>query len=100
MAVALKPKTEITVPKSILRKAGVKPGDRFEFSVSGRVITIAPKLTPDELEDEREIRDPKVHAIIEQSRQEFLAGKSRPIEELFAKRAGQTAKPRRRRSRA
>jgi len=39
----LKPKTEITVPKSIRRKAGIKAGDQFEFSVSGRVITILPK---------------------------------------------------------
>jgi AbrB family looped-hinge helix DNA binding protein len=40
----LKPKTEITVPKSIRRKAGIKTGDQFEFSVSGRVITIVPKV--------------------------------------------------------
>jgi len=43
MTVTLKPKTEITVPKSIRRKAGIKPGDQVEFSVSGRVITIIPK---------------------------------------------------------
>jgi AbrB family looped-hinge helix DNA binding protein len=87
MAVTLKPKTEITVPKSIRRKAGIKPGDQFEFSVSGRVINIVPKLTPDEIQDEREIRDPKVRAAIKKSYQEFLAGKSRPIQELFAERA-------------
>jgi AbrB family looped-hinge helix DNA binding protein len=51
MSVTLKPNTEITVPKSIRRKAGIKPGDRVEFSVSGRVISIIPKLTPNELED-------------------------------------------------
>ena len=48
MTVTLKPKTEITVPKSIRRKAGIKAGDRFEFSVSGRVITIVPKHAADE----------------------------------------------------
>ena len=84
MTVTLKPKTEITVPKSIRRKAGIKPGDQFEFSVSGRVITIARKLTPDELEDEREIRDPKVRATIRKGFQEFLAGKSRSVDELLA----------------
>ena len=46
------------VPKSIRRKAGIKPGDRFEFRVSGHVINIIPKpkrmvdadntLTPEE----------------------------------------------------
>lgn len=50
MTVTLKPKSEITVPKSIRRKAGIKAGDRFEFSVSGRVTTILPKppITDDE----------------------------------------------------
>ncbi len=47
MTVTLKPKTEITVPKSIRRKAGIKAGDQFEFSVSGRVITILPKQPVD-----------------------------------------------------
>lgn len=87
MAVTLKPNREITVPKSVRRKAGFKPGDRVEFRVSGRSITIVPKLSADELEDEREINDPKVRAIIKQGWQEYLAGKSRPIEEFFAERA-------------
>jgi AbrB family looped-hinge helix DNA binding protein len=34
MTVTLKPKTEITVPKSIRRKAGIKPGDQVEFNMS------------------------------------------------------------------
>jgi AbrB family looped-hinge helix DNA binding protein len=83
MAVTLKPNTEITVPKSIRRKAGFKPGDRVEFRVSGRSITIVPKLSPDELEDEREINDPKVRAIIKEGWQEFLTGKSRPARALL-----------------
>jgi AbrB family looped-hinge helix DNA binding protein len=49
MTVTLKPKSEIIVPKSIPRKAGIKPGDKVEFSV----ISIIPKLSPHELEDER-----------------------------------------------
>lgn len=48
MTVTLKPKSEITVPKSIRRKAGIKAGDQFEFSVSGRVITILPKPIADD----------------------------------------------------
>ena len=50
--------------------------------MSGRTITIVPKLTPDEIEDEREIRDPKVRAMIRESHQDFLAGKTRPAEML------------------
>ena len=95
MAVTLKPNTEITVPKSIRRKAGFKTGDRVEFRVSGRSITIVPKLSADELEDEREVRDPKVRAIIKDGREEFLAGKSRPIEEFFAERAARAKRTRR-----
>ncbi len=80
-------KTEITVPKSVRRKAGFKAGDQVQFKVSDRSITIVPKLTPDELEDEREIRDPKVRATIRKSYADFVAGKGRPIEDLFAERA-------------
>jgi AbrB family looped-hinge helix DNA binding protein len=92
MTVTLKPKTEITVPRNIRRKAGIKAGDRFEFTVSGRVITIVPKLSPDELQDQREIRDPKIRAVIKKSHEEFLAGKSRPMEEIFVERDTRAAK--------
>lgn len=98
MTVTLKPKTEITVPKSIRRKAGIKPGDRVEFSVSGRVINITPKLSPDERQDEREVRNPKIRAAIRRGYQEFLAGRTRPIEEFFADRAAHSLKNPRRRS--
>ena len=64
MTVTLKPKTEITVPKSIRRKAGLKPGDQVVFKVSDRTITIAPKLTLDEIQDDQEIHDPKIRAAI------------------------------------
>lgn len=98
MTVTLKAKSEITVPKSIRRKAGLKPGDRIEFRVSGREITITPKLSPDELQDERDIRDPKIRAAIGKSCEEFLAGKSRPIQELFAARSSRTLKRKPRRA--
>jgi AbrB family looped-hinge helix DNA binding protein len=98
MTVTLKPKTEITVPKSIRRKAGIKPGEQVEFSVSGRTINITPKLSADEIQDEREIRDPKIRKAIREGYQEFLAGKTRPIEELFAERAAHKAPRARRRS--
>jgi hypothetical protein len=68
------------------RKAGFRPSDRVEFKGADRVITIVPKLSPDEEQDERENRDPKVRATIEKSYQDFLAGKNRPIEALFAER--------------
>ena len=98
MTVTLKPKTEITVPKSIRRKAGMKPGDQVEFSVSGRVINITPKLSPDELQDEREIRDPKIRATIREGYEEFLAGRTGPMAAFLADRKTRSAKRPRRRS--
>ena len=101
MAVTLKPKTEITVPKSIRRKAGIKAGDQFEFSVSGRVINIVPKLSPDELEDAREVQDPKVRSHIRKSNDDYLAGRSRPATEFLAELRAEThRKPRKTRARS
>ena len=84
MTVTLKAKAELTVPRSVRRKAGLKAGDRVEFKVSGREITITPRPSPDELQDEREIRDPKIRAALRAGYREFLAGKTRPIEQFFA----------------
>ena len=78
------------MPKSIRRKAGFKSGDQVEFQVSGRSITIIPKLSPDEVDDELEIRDPKIRAIIRKGYEEFLDGKSHPIRDLLAARAPRT----------
>lgn len=98
MTVTLKPKTEITVPKSVRLKAGIKPGEQVDFSVSGRTINITPKLSADEIQDEREIRDPKIRRALREGYQEFLAGKTRPIEEFFAERAAPKVPRARRRS--
>jgi AbrB family looped-hinge helix DNA binding protein len=37
-------KDQLVVPKSVRRKAGMKTGDQVEFTVSGGVINILPKL--------------------------------------------------------
>lgn len=44
MAVLIKAKSDLVVPRSIRRRAGIKTGDRIEFKVSGGVINIVPKL--------------------------------------------------------
>jgi AbrB family looped-hinge helix DNA binding protein len=99
MTVTLKPNAEITVPKSIRRKAGIKPGDRVEFKVSGRVINIVPKLSPDELQDQQEIRDPKIREHIRKSNADYLAGRSRPAQDFLSELRADGAKPRKKRSR-
>jgi bifunctional DNA-binding transcriptional regulator/antitoxin component of YhaV-PrlF toxin-antitoxin module len=86
MTVLVKNKEPLVVPAAARRRAGFKSGQELEVKASGGLITIAPKLSRDELQDEREIRDPKIQAMIRDGREEFLAGKTRPIEEFFAAR--------------
>jgi AbrB family looped-hinge helix DNA binding protein len=43
MTVTVKSKTPLVVPTSIRRRAGIRPGDKIEFTASGGVITIVAK---------------------------------------------------------
>jgi bifunctional DNA-binding transcriptional regulator/antitoxin component of YhaV-PrlF toxin-antitoxin module len=43
MTIVVKKRTDLVVPTSVQRRAGIKAGDRLEFKVSGGVITIFPK---------------------------------------------------------
>jgi AbrB family looped-hinge helix DNA binding protein len=96
MTITLKPRTEITVPKSIRRKAGIKPGGRVEFSVSGRVINIIPRLSSDELADYLELQDPKARRALEESNADIAAGRVKAAEDLLQpskrKKRGTTSK--------
>ena len=44
MTVLVKFKDELVVPRSVRRRAGIKPGDRVEFKVCGGIINIIPEL--------------------------------------------------------
>jgi AbrB family looped-hinge helix DNA binding protein len=46
MTITVKNKTSLVVPPSVRRRAGIKPGDRLEFKVSGGIINIIPKPPP------------------------------------------------------
>jgi antitoxin component of MazEF toxin-antitoxin module len=98
MTVAMKNKTPVVVPPAALRRAGFRSGQDLEVQASGGVITIVPKLQSDELQDEREVRDPKIRAALRKGHQEFLAGKTHPINEFFADRAMPARKRARRRT--
>ena len=50
MIVTVKNKTDLAVPAQVQRRAGIKPGDRVEFKVSGGIINIIPKLPTAEAE--------------------------------------------------
>lgn len=47
-------------------------------------IPVAGIMDADELEDYLELQDPKVRRFIQKSHQDYLAGKTRPAEELLA----------------
>jgi bifunctional DNA-binding transcriptional regulator/antitoxin component of YhaV-PrlF toxin-antitoxin module len=42
MTVTVKNRIGVAVPPAVQRQAGIKTGDRLEFKVSGKVITITP----------------------------------------------------------
>ncbi|MSV35350.1 MAG: hypothetical protein EXQ47_07090 [Bryobacterales bacterium] len=44
MITLVQSKKPIVVPDSLRRRAGIKPGDRLEFKVSGGIINIIPEL--------------------------------------------------------
>ena len=55
-------------------------------------IPVAGLMNIDEFEDYLELQDPKVREHIRKSNQEYLAGKSRPMEEFLAELEGGTSK--------
>ena len=44
MGVVVSTKSELVVPRSVRRRAGLKSGQKVEFKVSGGVISIVPQL--------------------------------------------------------
>ena len=86
MTVVVKNKEPFVIPPAARRMAGFKRGQELEVKASAGVITIVAKLSLDEQQDEREIRDPKIRAVIRKGHEEFLAGKTRPAERLLAER--------------
>jgi bifunctional DNA-binding transcriptional regulator/antitoxin component of YhaV-PrlF toxin-antitoxin module len=44
MTVTVKNRASLAIPPQVQRRAGIKPGDRVEFKVSGGIINIIPEL--------------------------------------------------------
>jgi bifunctional DNA-binding transcriptional regulator/antitoxin component of YhaV-PrlF toxin-antitoxin module len=84
MTVVVKNKEPLVVPTAARRRAGFRSGQELEVKAAGGVITIVRKLSPDEQQDERDVRDPRIRAAIRKSHEDFLAGKTRPAEQLLA----------------
>jgi len=76
MLVNLKTKSQVTIPKQIVKKLNLKPGDKLEFSLDDDRIIIKPVAivdrsqawfyTPEwqegEKEVDRQIREGKIHS--------------------------------------
>ena len=64
--------TPIVVPEAVRRKAGLRRGERIEFRVSGRVITIQPEAATDEYTaDQRRVIDTR----LAEAKQDVQAGR-------------------------
>jgi bifunctional DNA-binding transcriptional regulator/antitoxin component of YhaV-PrlF toxin-antitoxin module len=75
MTVTVNNKKPLVVPPSVRRQAGLKGGEKLEFKVSGRVITIQPKeVVPGDEYTSAERR--AIDRGIAQSEKEYAAGKS------------------------
>ena len=74
MTITVKNKASLVVPPSVRRRAGIKPGDRLEFKVSGGIINIIPKLPTahDYTPEQRRIID----AGIAEGMEDFRKGRS------------------------
>ena len=75
------PITEARVNLGAVVKRVHLNGEYFILEKDG--IPIAGIMGADELEDYLELRDPKVREHIRKSHEDFLAGKSRPAEQLL-----------------
>lgn len=53
MTTVVKDRTPIVIPPTIQRQAGIKAGDRLEFKVSGKTITVHTKAVEDEYTPEQ-----------------------------------------------
>ena len=75
MTVIVRSKTPIVVPPSVRCRAGLKNGDKLEFTVSGGVITIHPNVPRCNDEDTPAQRK-AIDRGIAQSEKEYAQGKS------------------------
>jgi AbrB family looped-hinge helix DNA binding protein len=75
MTVTVKSRTPIVVPPSVRRQAGLKSGDKLEFRVSGRTITILPNA-PKSNDEYTPAQRKAIDRGIAQSEKEYAQGKS------------------------
>lgn len=72
MTVVVTSTTELVVPRSVRRKAGIKAGDRVEFKVSRGVINIIPSKQSSIADD---TLTPEESALVKKAEREMRQGK-------------------------
>jgi bifunctional DNA-binding transcriptional regulator/antitoxin component of YhaV-PrlF toxin-antitoxin module len=97
MTFIVKTKSE-TLPAAVRQQAGIKIGDMLEFKVSGRVVTIMPKLPTADDEytpEQRAIVDAQLAEGLEDVRKGRVSPKFDTVDEMPASlKAGPKSKPR------
>src|SRR2546425_4518139 len=92
MTVTVKNKSALIVPAEIQRRAGLKPGDRVEFKVSGGIINIVPKL-PSADDEYTPAQRRIIDARLAESEEDFKKGRSfgpfNTADEMIAHMKGQ-----------
>ena len=87
MTVVVTSKSELIVPRSVRRRAGIKTGDRVEFKVSGGVINIAPELPSADDEytpAQRRVIDARLKLALEEVKKGRTAGPFDTAAEMVA----------------
>jgi hypothetical protein len=74
MTVTFKTKEPLTVPGQALRRAGIKDGERLQFKVSRRAVTIVPVPS----EDDDTTLTPQEAKRLRQSLKQMRQGKLKP----------------------
>lgn len=75
LTVIVRSNTPTAAPPSVRRRAGIKSGDRLDFKVSGRVITILPNL-PESDDKYTPAQRKAIDRGIAESEREYAQGKS------------------------
>ena len=91
MTTIVKKKSPIVVPESLLRRAGIKAGDRLEFRLSGGIINIIPEL-PSADDDYTPAQRRAIDAQLAEARKGPYYGPFNTAEEMIAHMKGELKK--------
>jgi AbrB family looped-hinge helix DNA binding protein len=95
MTVTVNKQSALAVPAEVQRRAGLKAGDRVEFKVSGRIITIIPKspaADDDYTPEQRRIINAQLAEGLEDIRKGRVSPKFDTIDKMLTSLKGKPAR--------